>query len=270
MEGCVRIMPYNLNVPDLDNFGLEDLVKMKENFNMLGGLLFTNNAGTHNSIYRGKFLGNAVTAGQYTAISGGSFADMYIGDYWTIGGVTYRIAALNYFYNVGDTALTVNHAVIVTDTKMYDATMNATDITDSGYAGSLMRTENLASAIATISSAFSGHLVTHRQMLTNAVTAGKASGSAWFDCQVELMNEVMVYGSSAWGESIYNNGYNVGSSDGQLPLFSLRHDLVHTRDSWRLRDAVSATNFASVISTGFARDYAASTSAGVRPAFTIS
>ena len=58
---------------------------------------FPNNAGAHNSIYRGKYLGSSVTAEQYTAISSGTFEDLYIGDYWTIGGVNYRIAAFNYY-----------------------------------------------------------------------------------------------------------------------------------------------------------------------------
>ena len=55
-------------------------------------LLF-NNAGAHNAIYRGKSLGSTVTTAQYAAIKAGTFDDLYIGDYWTIGGVNYRIAA---------------------------------------------------------------------------------------------------------------------------------------------------------------------------------
>ena len=38
----------------------------------------------HNSIYRGKYLGTSVTTAQYTAISAGTFEDLYIGDYRTI------------------------------------------------------------------------------------------------------------------------------------------------------------------------------------------
>lgn len=228
------------------------------------------NAGAHNSIYRGKYLGNLVTAAQYLAISSGTFDDLFIGDYWTIGGINYRIAGFNYFYNVGDTALQVNHAVIVPDTQLYTVQMNATNITTGGYVGSLMRTTNLASAISTIESAFAGHVITHRQLLTNATVDGKASGWSWYDAKVELMNEVMVYGSSAWGVSSIGNGFNVGSSNGQLPLFALRHDMMHNRQNWWLRDVVSATTFASVSGYGIATNYDASYSLGVRPAFSIS
>jgi hypothetical protein len=231
---------------------------------------FYDNAGAHNGIYRGKYLGSTPTTEQYNAISSGIFTDLYIGDYWTIGGINYRIAGFNYFYNVGDTALTFNHAIVVPDTQLYLATMNATNITDGGYVGSVMRTANLAAAITTIKSAFSGHVVNHRQLLTNAGTSGKASGFAWYGCEVELMNEVMVYGSVAWGEATYNSGFNVGSSNGQLPLFLLRHDLIHNRQDWWLRDIVSATYFAGVTGSGYADRYSASSSIGVRPAFTIS
>ena len=229
-----------------------------------------NNAGAHNSIYRGKFLGTSVTTAQYSAISSGTFDDLYIGDYWTIGGVNYRIAGFNYFYNVGDVNLTQNHVTIVPDTQLGITRMNATNDTTGGYALSEMRTTNLATVISTIESSFAGHVITHRQILTNAVTTGKASGWAWFDCKVELMSEVMLYGSIAWGEATYNSGYNVGSTNGQIPLFALRHDLINTRQNYWLRDVVSAAYFALANSNGLASIGYTSSSFGVRPVFSIS
>ena len=38
-----------------------------------------NNAGFHNSIFRGKYLGSSVTAAQYAEIAAGTFKDLYIG-----------------------------------------------------------------------------------------------------------------------------------------------------------------------------------------------
>ena len=54
------------------------------------------NAGFHNSIYRGKNLGSSVSAEQWAQIGAGTFDDMFIGDYWVINGVTWRIAAFDY------------------------------------------------------------------------------------------------------------------------------------------------------------------------------
>ena len=232
---------------------------------------FPDNAGAHNSIYRGKYLGSSVTAEQYTAISSGTFEDLYIGDYWTIGGVNYRIAAFDYYYNTGDTACTSHHVVIVPDTQLYAHVMNDTNITTGGYIGSKMYTEGLEQAKTTIKSAFSGHVVNHRQILSNAAVDGKASGWAWFDSEVELMTEPMVYGSTIWGESaIGGSGYNIGVDKSQLPLFALNPRMVNTRQSYWLRDVVSASYFALVDPNGYASCYYASGAYGVRPAFSIS
>lgn len=226
-------------------------------------------AAAHNCIYRGKNLGTSVTAEQYAAISSGKFTDLYIGDYWVIKGVTYRIAAFDYYYNCGDTNFTKHHAVIVPDTSLYKAQMNTSNVTTGGYTGSAMYKSNLAQAKTTIKAAFgSAHVLTKRELLTNAVNGNTPSGWAWFDSDVELMNEVQAYGSVAWGAHD-GNGYNVASGDGQFPLFMFDRTKLHNREDYWLRDVASATTFSFVSYGGFANDYYASNSFGVRPAFYI-
>jgi len=234
--------------------------------------LFINNANAKNSIYRGKYLGSTVTSAQYLVISSGTFEDLYIGDYWTIGGVNYRIAAFDYYYNTGDAACTSHHVVIVPDTQLYIHVMNGTDITTGGYIGSNMYTEGLEQAKTTIKSAFSGHVVNHRQILSNATEDGKASGWAWVDSEVELMNEVMVYGASVFGASNLGggSGHNIGIGKSQLPLFTLNPKMINTRQAYWLRDVVSASFFAFVSNRGDASYFTASTIFGVRPHFSIS
>lgn len=226
-------------------------------------------AAAHNCIYRGKNLGTSVTAEQYAAISSGKFTDLYIGDYWVIKGVTYRIAAFDYYYNCGDTNFTKHHAVIVPDTSLYKAQMNTSNVTTGGYMGSAMYKSNLAQAKTTIKAAFgSAHVLTKRELLTNAVNGNTPSGWAWFDSDVELMNEVQVYGSVAWGAHD-GNGYNVASGDGQFPLFMFDRTKLHNREDYWLRDVASATSFSYVGTAGIAISYNASISFGVRPAFCI-
>ena len=226
-------------------------------------------AAAHNCIYRGKNLGTSVTAEQYAAISSGKFTDLYIGDYWVIKGVTYRIAAFDYYYNCGDTNFTKHHAVIVPDTSLYKAQMNTSNVTTGGYTGSAMYKSNLAQAKTTIKAAFgSAHVLTKRELLTNAVNGNTPSGWAWFDSDVELMNEVQAYGSVAWGAHD-GNGYNVASGDGQFPLFMFDRTKLHNREDYWLRDVASATNFSYVYDAGRASYDGASSSDGVRPAFCI-
>ena len=226
-------------------------------------------AAVHNCIYRGKNLGTSVTAEQYTAISSGKFTDLYIGDYWVINGVTYRIAAFDYYYNCGDTNFTKHHVVIVPDTSLYKAQMNTSNVTTGGYTGSAMYKSNLAQAKTTIKAAFgSAHVLTKRELLTNAVNGNTPSGWAWFDSDVELMNEVQAYGSVAWGTHD-GNGFNVASGDGQFPLFRFDRTKLHNREDYWLRDVSSAPYFSLVHGRGGASAGAASYSLGVRPAFCI-
>lgn len=244
-------------------------------------LLF-NNAGAHNAIYRGKSLGSTVTTAQYAAIKAGTFDDLYIGDYWTIDGVNYRIAAFDYYLNSGDTNCTTHHVVIVPDTYLYNAQMHntssgswesgAANTTAGGYVGSDMYKSNLEQAKTTIKSAFSGHVLKHRIYLTNAVANGRASDSAWCDSEVDLMCEQMVYGSGIF--SPVSDGSNVPANyrveKSQLPLFQHEPSRICNRATWWLRDVITASAFALVYDNGRAHSGYASRSGGVRPAFCIS
>lgn len=205
-------------------------------------------------------------------IQAGTFDDMYIGDYWTIGGVTYRIAAFDYYLRAGDTDMTTHHVTLVPDAPMYSHVMNDSNVTTGGYVGSKMYTTGLADAKTTINNAFgSAHILTHRQYLCNAVSNGKPSGGSWYDSTVELMTEQNVYGGKVFGAG--NDGstvpalYTVDKS--QYPLFAFRPDLISNRNWFWLRDVVSAAYFAYVSNYGNASYGHASTSPGVRPAFSI-
>ena len=238
-----------------------------------GGLSVENNAGAHNAIYRGKYLGNTYTAAQQAAVAAGTFDDLFIGDYWTIGGVNYRIAGFDYYLNNGDTACATHHMIVVPDTRLYTHVMNDTNVTEGGYYGSKMRTSGLNQAKTTAESAFgASHILSHREYLTNAVSNGRPSGGSWYDCTVELMSERMVYGNGIFMP--VSDGTNVPSnytvSKGQLPLFLYRHDLIGNRENWWLRDVITAADFAFVSNAGYAAYALASNAVGVRPAIPVS
>lgn len=250
----------------------KDLKEYMEGVNTILAQLTYDNAGAHNSIYRGKNLGTTVTEEQWEAISSGTFTDLYIGDYWVIGGVNWRIAAFDYYLNCGDTSFTKHHAVIVPDTCLYSAQMNTTNVTTGAYKGSAMYTANLTQAKSTINSAFgSSHVLSHRIYLSNATSNGRASAGEWTDSTVDLMCEHMVYGSGIFspvsdGSNVPNN-YRV--EKGQLPLFALEPSRICNRDTLWLRDVITAAYFAYIDSGGLANCNNASISYGVRPAFCI-
>lgn len=242
----------------------------------LKSIVVAPNAGAHNAIYRGKDITDLFYNGTLSEqIAAGTFDDIFIGDY-IIGrnsGRKYLVADINYRLNCGDTECTRPHVLMIPEKIMGTAKMNDSNVTTGGYTGSKMYTTNLAPFKTVINNDFgSGHILSHKNVLTNAVTDGKSSGWAWFDSTIELMNESMVYGHNAWGS---HHGYETGSDKKQLSLFKLDQSKIVARNDnnerywWWLRDVVSSSNFAYVNSSGNANNYYASNAGGVRPAFLI-
>jgi hypothetical protein len=235
-------------------------------------LSIEDNAATHNMVYRGKSLGSSLTAEQAAAIKAGTFKDLYLGDYWQIGGVDYIIAAFDYWYECGDIPCNTHHVVIIPRSQLYAYKFNPTDTTEGGYAGSDLYKNGLTQAKTTFNNAFgSAHILSHREFLINAVTNGKPTGSDWYDSTVDLMNENMVYGgrqfspmpddTDPWGTC---RNYTIDKS--QLPLFRLAPWMSFVRGQWCwLRDVVSAAYFAACAGDGGSYCNLACNAAGVWP-----
>ena len=226
----------------------------------------------HCNVFRGKNLGGGVSSAQKAAIKDGSFDNLYIGDYWTINGVTWRIADMDYFLRCGDTDFTSHHLVIVPDTQLYTGKMNETHTTEGGYVGSLMYKSGLDQAKTAIAAAFGNLVTTHRDILCNAVSNGRQSGGGWFDSTVELMCERMVYGNSVFQPGCDGSfiPYNYTTGKSQFALFRMAPRYISNRQWYWLRDVVSAADFASVRNVGNAIYGNAGYVHGVRPYFVIS
>lgn len=220
----------------------QDIKALKELTTMLG----QTGASRANSFIYEHDLGASFTAEQSADIRAGKFEKVRTGGYWTINGRKYWAAHADYRLHCGDTELTTHHMLVIPDKSFYNGVMNDTNVTTGSYYGSKMKTSGLA----------------------NAVSNGTSSGWAWYDSQIDLMNEHMVYGSYAWGGGA-QSGYDVGVDKSQLALFQARPDLITNRENWWLRDVQSATHFCNVASDGYAATWSASASVGVRPAFLI-
>lgn len=236
-------------------------------------LSIEDNAATHNMVYRGKALGTSVTSEQWAAIKAGTFKDLYLGDYWSIGGMDYIIAAFDYWYKCGNTACNTHHAVVIPRSQLYTYKFNPTNTTEGGYVGSDLYKNGLTQAKTTFNNAFgSAHILSHREYLVNAVTNGKPTGSDWYDSTVDLMNENMVYGGRQFspmpdGTDPWNACRNYTIDKSQLPLFRLAPWMSFVRDQWCwLRDVVSAACFADCGGGGCADCVDASNAGGVWPA----
>ena len=242
--------------------------------NNINSIISFDNAGSHNCVYRGKYLGDHVTQEQYDEIAAGTFKDMYIGDYWIINDITWRIAAFDYWLGYGDRELITHHVVIVPDEYLDSAaSMNDSNVTIGGYAGSKMHTDYLATSKNEVDTAFGAfHILKHREYFTDTVTDGYASGVAYYDSTVDLMNESMVYGSDFF--TPHNNlgttipaCYTIDHS--QLPLFAHDHSKICNGVAWWLRDVVSEQHFADVDPYGNCDYSPARVNLNVRPVFAI-
>ena len=271
----------------LDNAGLQYL------YGKLSGIFakksdIIGSAQSHNGIYRGKDLTNVYTVDQmYNMIHSGKVDDLFLGDYFTASitttlpdetvkteNVTLMIAAFDYYYNVGDTALTTHHIVLIPRNQGFETgeKMNKTNTTEGGYLNSYMHQTVLPCYAESLKTALKNHLLSYRTMLTNKVTTtaasmagtgltGSASGWELATVELQLMNEVQLYGTTVWSSS----AYDVGMDNRKLPVFGFITPVQFGRNGFWLRSVVSGTHFALCNGYGSASSYGASGASYVRP-----
>ena len=238
------------------------------------------NAGAHNAIYRGKDITDYWNDGRASAaIAAGTFAGIYPGDYIlvpiTVNGATTTygivIGDCDYHLYRGDTETTAHHVLAFTRVHIGNEHMNATGTTAGGYIGSDMWKTILPKYTTAIKNAFgSSHILTHRELLSNAEsdTVSSAAGAGWsggttsygwYDVDVNLFNEPMVYGC----RPLSSSAFDIGDCDTQVA--AMRHDkaLQFTRTYWCwLRAVASSSCFATADHLGNAGYYNASQADG--------
>lgn len=271
-----------VNEQELNEKAAELITDYTGKINALKQIVVAPNAAAHNAIYRGKDITSKFYDGTLSQqIAAGTFDDIFIGDY-IIGqqsGRKYLVADLNYRLHMGDTECTTPHILMIPEKIMGTANMNDTNVTTGAYKGSKMYTTNLTPYKNVIKNDFgANHILKHRTWLPNAVTNGYESAGEWFDSEIELMNEHMVYGSDVFHNIGCGTNVPIGNvtiDNSQLSLFRHRHDLIvalndaNQRYWYWLRDVSSSAYFASVYGSGICSNFIASRVSGVRPAFLI-
>lgn len=240
--------------------------------NMLG-------AYTHRNIYGGRVFNGLPTSDQLAAIHNGTFDDLYPGDVFVVNQNRYVVADLDYYKDrydsltaEGSTAKDLHHLVMIMTSGMTPATsnMNETSTTEGAYVNSLMYTETLPAIQEQIEEDFGSLVMTHRQSFSNATTDGVPTNRAWYDCKVNLMNEVNFYGCYHHSPSpagVINHDHLTIDRE-QFALLKLNPNYFGRIGIW-LRDVVSAGSFAGAGISGYASYYAASNSLDVRPVFLL-
>ena len=229
----------------------------KVSMSILIDIILQPGAAAHNAIYRGKYLGDTVTAEQAEAIANGSFEELFIGDYWTIDGVNYRIADFDYWYYTGfpeASRVKKHHAVIVPDTSIATGQMNGSNTTSGGYRNSLMKSK-MNDIISALPPGIRSRLLVHNAFLDDK----------WTEISVDPMNEIMVYGCYI----LTNNSNKQTSENRQLSLFRMSPQARYAGNNYWLRNYVNETEFTLVSYYGDASKDAATSTYGIRPVFAI-
>lgn len=240
--------------------------------------------GLKRSFYRGKNLGNTLTDEQSAHIKDGTFRDLFVGDYWLINDIRWRIA--DYIrYGTGDSRTSA--LTIMPDKPiLLNQQMNTSDTVTGGYESSAMATNYLNNAVDIAVSAFGDeHVNTITYIACNAVSNGAEASAAYNSskrCVIPSEQEVMGclintykrYGIDGWPQG--------GSNKTQLALFMLNPELIwrtpdgETTGGWWLRDVCSSKCFCGIWKNGRPGPYFAASGdgsgnlPGVRPLFAIS
>lgn len=195
-------------------------------------------AGYHNSIYRGKNLGTAVTDEQWAAIKAGTFDDLFIGDYWKINDVKYYIAAFDYYYDnyadsnnmgTGSSYVDVHHITIVPDSRdlKWRHTINPGG-TVTGYGTSSMRTalndeDDAASPISVFKLAFGADNILQHGIYMNTGTLSTNSypSRSLISDKVRLLSERNVWGHLSYGYQYWRQSITPSSTNSISHLYSM-------------------------------------------------
>ena len=188
--------------------------------------------------------------------------------------VDLMIAVFNPYYNTGDTLLTPPHLGFIPRNAGFTTTakMNEINTTSGGYLNSYMHQTVLPCYADSLRTALSNHLLSHRTILSNVVNTstpsmagagmtGAASGWEWTTVELQLMNEVQLYGTTVWSSS----AYDVGLENRKLPVFNFITPVHFGRNNFWLRSVVSSAYFAGCNIGGGATYNGASYAGYVRP-----
>lgn len=273
-----------------------------ENGKIKEALYIKVHSGDFSGLYLGDYFTVSITTDIYTKFTGSSFVSGTT--YYTLGGeypnwdytattdteptgekmyftkqtvtenVDLMIAAFDYYYNVGDTALTSHHLVLIPRKYGFKTTakMNSTNTTVGSYYNCEMHQFTLPCYAKSLKTALNNHLLAHRTILPNEINAstpsmagagftGASNSWAWKTVELQLMSEPQIYGTTIWSSS----AYDVGVDYKKFPVFDFINGVQYDRGGYWLRPVVSSTHFARCLTYGYAILGGASDALFVRP-----
>ena len=220
---------------------------------------------------RGNYLGSSLSSNQKTVINNGSFSGLFLGDYWTINGIDWKIVDFDYWWP----ALNVHHLAIMPRTSLYSGKMNSSNKTTGAYVGSSMFISGLNTALTTISTAFGDiNKIPNRTGSFNNATdpdTGIIKTATPKTVRIELPSEEMIFGT----KFVSNQGYLPPGPNHTPSRYGWKqlayYQIIGTYNSIKYwtRDVANQFAFVGVSENGEAIPVDAGDTYGVRPIFAL-
>lgn len=228
-------------------------------------MLNNTNPGVHNSIYRGASLGSSIQP-YLQSIRSGNFSGMYLGDYFTYSGVTWRIVAFDYFINIGEPPFRNHHIILVPDKSLFVEKWHNTAPNQGSYVDSTINQAIMGQGSRMAESLFgrSNMVGVWTRVPTGYDGNGAVTGWRWYNPHISLMEESMVF-----GDSIFNDPLSKGIHHPQFPAFTLNSALINTEEDYWLKERASNQTAVYQKSTGIISHAPLNYGFGVRPYLAI-
>ena len=153
----------------------------------------TGNWVLHKSVLRTKNLGSTITPAQVSAITSGTFTDLFVGDYWVINGINWRIIDINYYLNIAASGLTTtNHLLVMPDKALYTKAWKTVGDASGGWNSS-----DIFNALDTDAAAFvPSEILNHSLPITMRISSS-VSGDASADVphKMDIASIMQIFGS---------------------------------------------------------------------------
>lgn len=188
-------------------------------------------APAHNAVYRGQYLGTEITDEQLARIKDGTFKDLYLGDYWTFGNNSWRIAAFDYYYKaygqngVGSETFTIDehHVILIPSNSLGEYRMNA-NASEIYYGNSEMYTKTLPNLFKNLPAPLNTNLALTLPLYEFNViekTSGKLPLGGYLAPKLALMNQYQICGSKIVNRDTNGKYLRYETADIQMfPMFN--------------------------------------------------
>ena len=199
----------------------------------------------HNNIYRGVNLGSSYTEAQRNAVSSGTFTGLWIGDYWTIGGIQWIIVDFDYWGG------TTHHLLVMPRTGHYKGPVHPDVVAATGIRKTALMSNAVYPGTDSFQSLFNNLGFSHTIISRQGWNTQQGLPSSAVDIQTvaDVLSQGMVIGSNPVNSepSAPNGGLLRTNDSRQLSYFRMggKMPLTSGQVSW-LSDQTAAYHFSTI------------------------